>query len=500
MVELLTSDGRDTIRHFPGFFDVCVIGAGPAGLTVTSALGSAGHSVVLIESGGWHSSSGDQELNEGDCDGETYAGLARTRHRRVGGTVNIWDVDIKGEQGAKYVPLSPSDLDEWPIGWNELEPHYIEAQGLCGLGPFEYGAAYWATPEHRPFELAGTGLENAVYQFGLAREFTHTIVNRLRAAKAVTLVPSTTVVGLLRDKRNRKVRGVRGVARGGQVLEVRARIVILACGAVENARLLLLAGFGAQSGWLGRGFMEHARDFSLVLVPSSRELFAEASFYDLHKSRGGTLVGGRLALTEDAIRSAGLPNGSITLVPRDAARKPQPFDRVLRVIDRVFLSRRQGRYGWSQVRSPSQRFDVFGIILNIEQRAHRWNRIELSDRQDRFGNPLPRLILRWTDPEQDKLDELRELLGEWFRTANLGRLMFTKGRRPDLSAHHHAGTTRMGIGSEDGVVDQEGRAFELDNLYLAGASVFPSAGFANPTLTIVAMALRLARHIHNVLR
>jgi choline dehydrogenase-like flavoprotein len=161
--------------------------------------------------------------------------------------------------------------------------------------------------------------------------------------------------------------------------------------------------------------------------------------------------------------------------------------------------KRQTRYGWSQVRSPSKEFGDFGIILNLEQRPHRWNRIELTRRTDRFGNPLPRLVLRWTDREQQQLNELRKLLGAWFRDADLGRLVFERDSRPNLSAHHHAGTTRMGIDPTDGVVDPNGRLFEMDNLYLAGASVFPTAGCANPTLTIVAMALRLAQHTQAVL-
>ena len=493
-------DRRDTIQHLPTS-DVCVVGAGPAGLTAALALGSAGHSVVLLESGGERSSRRDQELNDGDHEGEAYAGLARTRHRQVAGTVNIWDVGVGGERGAKYAPLSPRDLADWPISWNDLEPYYIEAQRLCGLGPFEYGAAYWATRDRRPFRLEGTGLESAVYQFGLAKRFTHTIVSKLRDTEAITLVPSTTVVELWIDRGTHHLRGVRAVDGKGQVLEVQARMVILACGAVENARLLLLAGLGGHSGWLGQGFMEHARDFSLALVPDSLELLAEAAFYDLYSSEDGFLVGGRLALTDDAVQSAGLPNGSMTLVPRARAHTGRLLlDGVRRSIHRAVGVTRQRRYGWSQVRSPSKTFGGFEIILNLEQRPHRWNRIELADRADQFGNPLPRLVLRWTDREQHKLDELRELLGGWFRAANLGRLVFARGRRPDLSAHHHAGTTRMGIDPSDGVVDPDGRLFELDNLYLAGASVFPTVGFANPTLTIVAMALRLARHTHAVLR
>jgi choline dehydrogenase-like flavoprotein len=244
--------------------------------------------------------------------------------------------------------------------------------------------------------------------------------------------------------------------------------------------------------------MEHARDFSLVLVPPSPEIFAQASFYDLHSSDDGTMLGGRLGPTDDALDSFHLPNASMTLVPR-ARRGPRRS-----LLDRMIRSVRgaadpgagaRGRYGWSRRPAPSDGFDAFKIVLNLEQRPLRSNRIELSRRNDRFGNPLPRLVLRWTDEEQADLERFRELLEGWFRTAGLGRLLVTRGRRPDLSAHHHAGTTRMGCGPHDAVVDAEGRVFGVENLHVAGASAFPTAGFANPTLTIVAMALRLAQHV-----
>ncbi len=478
--------------------DVCVVGAGPAGLTVASALGSAGRRVVVLESGGLHPSTHAQELNDGDHEGVAYEGLVRTRHRQAGGAVNIWDVSVQGKPGAKYAPLSARDMADWPISRDDLDPYYIEAQALCGLGPFEYGAEYWETAERRPFPLQGTGLTSGVYQFGGAERFTGVLVDRLRHAASITLVPSMTVVGLSVEPGARRVLGVRAVGPSGQAVEVKARTVILACGAIENARLLLLAGLGRQGGpdWLGRGFMEHARDFSLALVPDSPELFEAASFYDLHVSSDGTRVGGRLGLTDEALDSFGLPNAAMTLIPRArASAGRRPLRRILRVIQRATGAARPDRYGWSRLPSPAHAFDAFRIVLNVEQRPDPTNRIELGGRSDRFGNALPRLVLHWTEREQAQLEQLRDMLGEWFRTAKLGGLLVTPGRRPDMSAHHHAGTTRMAASLEDGVVDVDGRVFGMENLYVAGASVFPTAGFANPTLTIVALALRLARRV-----
>jgi choline dehydrogenase-like flavoprotein len=477
--------------------DVCVVGGGPAGLTIALTLGAAGRRVVLLESGGFDSSAASQELNDGDHNGEAYVGLRRTRHRQIGGTASIWDVGLHGTTGAKYVPLSARDLTDWPISWDELEPYYVEAHTICGLGPLEYGAAHWSTPERRPFDLDGTGLMSGVYQFGNASRFTVDLVDDLLGIDSVTVFASASVVRVACDQGPDGLSEVQAVDGNGRTIDVRARAVVLACGAVENARLLLLSGIGDGRGseWLGRCFMEHARDFSLVLVPYSRELFAEAAFYDLFTSEDGFLIGGRIALTDDALDSFQLPNASMTLVPRGRERRGQRFV----VLRRALGMTPQGRYGWSRVRSPAKAYESFEIVLNLEQRPHPVNRIELSARRDRFGNPLPSLQLQWREEEQERLDLLRELLKDWFRSAKLG-LLTTTGGRPDLSAHHHAGTTRMALDRRDGVVDPNGRVFGVDNLYLTGASVFPSAGFANPTLTIVALARRLGRHLDDLHR
>lgn len=409
----------------------------------------------------------------------------------------MWNVRVHGKPGAKYVPLSARDVSDWPIGLDELKPYYEEAQELCGLGPFEYGAAHWSTDAHRPFELDGTGLTSGVYQFGYAERLTRELADQLHAAEPISLAASTTVVELVVDSGARRLRAVRASDPSGRIIELKPRVVILACGAVENARLLLLAGLGSSDGseLLGRCFMEHARDFSLALIPNSQELFARGAFYDLHTSGDGFLVGGHLGLADEALDTFALPNAAMTLVPRSrsparrlAVRVPEPIRRVMGVPP-------DDRYGWSRVQSPAKAFDRFNIVLNLEQQPRPQNRIELSSRTDRFGNPLPRLLLRWTEEEQHDLERLRGLLREWFRAAHLGDLQTTVGRRPDLSAHHHAGTTRMTLDPQDGVVDPDGRVFGIDNLYVTGASVFPTAGFANPTLTIVALARRLGRHL-----
>jgi len=477
--------------------DVCIVGGGPAGLTAALTLGSAGREVVLVESGGDAQAAGVQELNDGDVEGEPYAGLDRTRYRALGGTANMWNVRVEETLGAKYVALAETDLADWPLGLDELEPFYADAQVICGLGAYAYDAAQWVTPGRQPFELDGTGLTNRIYQFGGAEQFARTLAADVRALPSVTVVTATTAVGMTPTRDGSGVEAVRAVGTDRQPFDLKARAFILACGAVENARLLLLAELDqvAGSDWVGRCFMEHARDFRLALVPDPLGDFAAAAFYDAWVTGDGTRVGGHLALTGEAVEQLQLPNAALTLVPRARGWRALPLAARAPAAVRRALDIPSGRYGWSALRSPEAVFDRFDLVVNLEHRPDRRNRIDLSDRRDRFGNQLPRLHLEWTPREQDDLERLRGLLGEWLRVAGLGRLVSSARSRPDLNAHHHAGTTRMASDPSNGVVDSAGRVFGLENLYLTGAGVFPSAGYANPTLTIVALARRLGRHL-----
>ena len=247
---------------------------------------------------------------------------------------------------------------------------------------------------------------------------------------------------------------------------------------------------------------EHPRDYALTLIPRSTELFQQATFYDLHPARDGTIVGGRIALDSTIIRNAGLPNASITLMPRaknPPARLPRIVSRFASYLYRFIGSEPQSGYGWSRKQNLSQIFDAFQLVINVEQRPNPENRVVLAQGRDLLGVPQVHLFWHWGDEEQANLERLRKVIASALEAGGLGRVEVSTGLRPDPNAHHHAGTTRMHADPRWGVVNADGRVHGTDNLYVTGASTLCRAGFANPTLTIVALALRLADHLKQTL-
>jgi choline dehydrogenase-like flavoprotein len=244
--------------------------------------------------------------------------------------------------------------------------------------------------------------------------------------------------------------------------------------------------------------MEHPRDYALTLVPRSPDLFEEATFYDLHSARDSVFVAGRIALDGKTLRHAGLPNASMTLMPRvkhPTAGLSKPLSRFAGYLRRFLGSEPPSGYGWSRHRDLSRLFDAFQLVINLEQRPNPENRVVLAQRRDSLGFPRAELIWRWSNAEQANLERLRKVIASALEDSGIGRVEVGTGLRPDPNAHHHAGTTRMHEDPCWGVVDGNSCVHGTDNLYVTGASTFCSVGFANPTLTIVALALRLADHL-----
>jgi choline dehydrogenase-like flavoprotein len=476
--------------------DVCIVGAGPAGLTLARELATRERRIVVLESGDRHHDPVAQTLNEGTVSGDAYGGPAATRHRQAGGTIHLWNTWFDDVVGGKYVPLDPIDFEArawWPLsGWPFdrvlLEPYYARAAALCGLVPVPT-----ADEPGRPRLDLGPGpLTTDVYQFGPSRRFTEDHLGEVRRARHVLLCLNATVVALEPAADARTVARARVATGSSRGLRVAAKAFVLAAGGIENARLLLLTdrahGLGDASGLIGRCFMEHPRDASCRLVPADPRLFERCGFYDLH-GRADDVRMGRLTFGDEARRQHRLPAMSISLQPLPRELRWRTAESLRR---RVLGPRRRRRTAWAGARG---RFAAFELLVNLEQAPDPENRVDLAVERDRFGLPRPAIHWRWTAFDQQNLARIHAIVAPELERRGLGRVEVAAAGPPDPNAHHHMGTTRMHRDPRQGVVDEHARVHAITNLYVAGSSVFPTAGFANPTLTIVALTVRLAEHL-----
>jgi choline dehydrogenase-like flavoprotein len=483
--------------------DVCIVGAGPAGLTLARELATRDRRILVLESGGRNPDPAAQTLSEGATSGDAYAAPHVTRCRQAAGTAQIWNTGFEGALGAKYVPLDELDfearswwpLSGWPFNRDHLDPYYARAQSACGFGRGTYQAGDWEGTERPSLRLSPGGLTTGVYHFGPARLFTDTYLEELRRAPNVLLCLNATAVELVRCPGARTLAHVRAESLTGRSLRVRAKLFVLAAGGIENARLLLLANqlhrLGGESDMVGRCFMEHPRDLSCRLVPADPHLFDRCGLYDLHR-HGDGIVMGRLMLTDQARRPHQLPAMSITLSPLPRELR-WPMVEAMRT--HLLGARPHQRTGWSLRSGNARRFAAFELLLNLEQAPDPDNRITLDSTRDRFGLPRAAIHWRWRAIDQSSLTRIHSLLVDELHRHQVGRVDVNPAGPPDPNAHHHMGTTRMHPDPHRGVVDEHARVHGLSNLFVAGSSVFPTSGFANPTLTIVALSLRLGEHL-----
>jgi choline dehydrogenase-like flavoprotein len=498
--------------------DTCIVGAGPAGLAVAHALASAGVEVILLDSGADVPQQDLSALNDGDVVGGPYAPLGQSRSRQIGGSSGLWNTPVCRDVGAKYVPLDAADFerregnDGWPIDRGALLPYYERAQRVCGIGPFAYDADDWADDAAKPLAMDSSCITSRIYQLGTRTALVSPLVSAIERAPNARVITNATVLRLDSDSREDAISSALVASPAGDRWTLRANRFVLAAGAIENARLLLISGrgdgIGNEFGMVGRCFMEHPRDHSLTLIPSTAALYRDASFYDARLApppataadgqphrRSRFEILGRLALRDDLIRQERMLNASATLLPivRPWLRRTRSWLRGS--IPRLGPWLPSDGHGWSRHPSPRRVFDGFQVLLNVEQRPSPNNRVVLGARRDPLGVQLPELHWELTTGERKEIERLRELFARELERAGLGRVVIRHDATVDPNAHHHAGTTRMHEDPRHGVVDANARVHSVSNLFVAGASVFPTAGFANPVLTTIALSLRLADHL-----
>jgi hypothetical protein len=493
--------------------EVCVIGAGAAGICLARRLLAAGHEVVLLESGGVDFEKLVADLNAGPIIGRDYYPLDHSRLRFFGGTTAIW-----GGRCAEYDPI---DLEKrewvagsgWPIQWDELRHYYDEARPLFGLSTQRPDAtalrkAGIPIPHFDSDELV-TPLWCFDHRFS---RFTFDSSSDLRDHPRCTVILHANVTELEAASNAKEIRRVIARSLGQGRLEVEAK-------ALGNANDLV-----------GRFFMEHphARGGRILTQKAWPLLKAFGRRHRLDGQDIAALIAPSPALQ----RRERILNTSLTI----AARQPEGASqfwgmRLYSGLKHDLSPTKGGRALWMQTKKAASwaqrhidplrpwllhkaRQLEISLLVRAEQAPNRDSRVLLSTEKDALG--VPRVALDWRLSEIDKrsVAVLVETLGRELARLGLGNVELADWLEdPDqlwrtdmlVSAHpiggyHHIGTTRMSDDPKTGVVRDDGRLHDVGNLYVIGSSTFPTASWANPTLTIAALALRTADRVSATLR
>ncbi len=551
----MIQDADEIVRDAIVQADICVVGGGPAGITLALELAKTGKSILLLESGNLEPSDQAQSLNVGEVvDEALHSPPDKYRQRCLGGGTSIW--------GGRCVPLDPIDFETrpwmdhsgWPIGYEDVQRYYPAANALCEAGECEYDARFALPRGMRPL-IRGFAPRhfdvNGIERFSCPTNFGKRYQARLRAATNVRVLLGATVTRLQASRDGSRIEGVDARNSKDLGFSVAADQFILAMGGIETPRLLLTSddvhadGIGNANDLVGRFYMCHvAGTVGSLQVDGPRD----AVWHGYDVAADGTYCRRRISLRPDIQAQLGLGNAVFRLHhPRitDPGHRTGPLSAIF--LAQKFISYEYAkrlvsdkpptatawlRHGmnaavdpfstirflghWLRDRTLAERkfpsiiirprTNLFSLDFHAEQAPNPDSRVDLGTAVDRFGNHQVRIDWQYSRLDVETVAKSFALLRQDLAEQGVGRLTLapdeadieTVVRRDGAYGGHHIGTARMGASATSGVVDADGKVFGVNNLYVAGAAVFPTSSQANPTLTIVATALRLADHLRGV--
>lgn len=511
--------------------DLCVVGSGPAGISLVERLADSGLSICVLESGGLSPELRVQRLYRGRTLGHSYFPLHGCRFRLLGGSTNRW--------GRWCHPLAPIDLaprswvpdSGWPIGIDELDSYAKDTATVFGLPDHSFEPGDWSDEPSPPSELAGSDFRYTLFRYSSRTNFGDGYRQSTAARDDVRTYLHANVTHIDLFPGSDRVRGVRVRTLTGRSFDVEAATVVLATGGIENARLLLAsnterpAGLGNEHDLVGRYFMEHLHLSAGHLLPANDGVNWD---FFLRRKASGTELRGALVPTTEAQRRLSLLGTSISIEAPSYDTENYflkiPPELTFPVVQ-SFLRVRNGSAGPAAegvrhaLRHTTERLVALvasakataarrhasvapsapprTIYIRAEQAPAPTNRVVLGDRRDELGVPLVDLHWKLSELDTASIAGWLGLLDATLREHRVGSATMPPPDWPDRvnGGPHHIGTTRMSNDPKRGVVDSNCRVHSLENLYIAGSSVFPTGGYANPTFTIVALALRLGDHL-----
>jgi choline dehydrogenase-like flavoprotein len=487
--------------------DICIIGAGAAGISLALEWINTPYKVILLEGGGFEYEAQMQDLYKGKTTGQRYYPLESARLHYFGGTTGHW--------AGFCAPFDPIDFKKrdwvphsgWPIKREDLDPFYVRAHKNLDLGPYDYHESYWKEKDPSldslPFNEAV--VFNKMWQFSPPTRFGTKYKDAIVNAANIHLYTYANVTNIAANEHVSTIKEVTVKNFAGKTHTVKARYFVMACCAIQNARLLLASnkqsskGLGNGNDLVGRYFMEHLEIKSAELWLAKPELL---KLYAI--DYGKTKARAELAISEEKQREFKILNGTASFTPLDIARK-QPAFIDMWTADTAQTKKNMEKFDEAEKKGSSKNgYRSFQLFTRIEQAPNPNSRITLDTAQDALG--VPRSILHWelTPLEKRSIRTIYELIGQQLGIASKGRIRLMEYLQdkndnswPEFTGGgwHHMGTTRMSNDPKLGVVDANCKVHGINNLFVAGSSCYVTAGAPNPTLTLVALALRLSDYL-----
>lgn len=509
--------------------EICIIGAGAAGITMSLEFTGAPFRVAVLEAGGFDYPENGQPNYQGTNSGIDYADLDACRLRYFGGTTNHW--------GGYCRSLDPIDFEQrdwiphsgWPITLDDIKPYFGRASELIQLSPGLFDGDHWSKMAGMPmlpfdpkrFYTGATQIKST--------HFGEVYRDAVRASPNVTCYLNSSVVDIVMGEHDNLVRELVVVNAAGNRFTFRAKQFVLACGGMENPRMLLNAnkvkpnGIGNDSDNVGRYFMEHRVSSPGLVVLSDDK--TDLSYYRRNGLPSGDYIEGSLHLSADTARAERICNTQFSMEQLDDIRTQgdQSLTKLREGLTK-FISSGTWMHDFNKhlgnvicdidsvatnvahkITGNKGNTQVWLLKAEVEQTPNPNSRITLIDDVDNYG--LRRINLNWETSEIDRHSLVRsvELMGEELGRLGLGRVQIDMDDNPnawsryDTWGYHHAGTTRMSADPKNGVVDGDCRVHGVGNLHVIGNSVFTTVGTSNPTFTIVALSVRLAGHLKGML-
>ncbi|SFS10928.1 FAD-dependent oxidoreductase [Sphingomonas jatrophae] len=510
----------ETLGDAPPRPRVAVIGAGAVGIVLAVALARKGVPVLLCESGGRTVDPAAQALNDAVVAGRAHTGIAEGRARILGGTSTLWGGQLIAFRDIDFAPRPWLGLEGWPFGRDTLAPYYEAVATMLGL-PLrsDDDAAVWSALNVSPPAL-GPDVEFVLTRWLKEANLARMFARELAENPNLTVLLHATATGF--EASGGRIDSVTLRAPGGRELLLAADDFIVASGTIEASRLMLAAADArpglpwAGNMWVGASFQDHLDVRVGTVHPIDKKRFHDAFdniFLKGYKynpkvalaahvqaAERITNVGGvftfessftehlgNLKIFLRAMRSGGVPPNLKAMPRHFAALAKMWWPLIIRYLrdNRAFNPADLG----------------IGLRLHVEQKPLRESRITLHPtRRDANGVPLAVLDWRLDGSELEAMARFCEVLAPVLERERFARLEVdprVAARDPAIFAeardtNHHCGGLRIGATAADGVVDADLRVHGTDNLHIAGAAVYPSSSFANPTFTAMALALRLA--------